>query len=222
MQGSSHTGFALTGAMAINSAVYAISPQPLQNQWDGIVHALGAPYTYHTFVWYWQHPGQLLSASLLLVLLYKLTFYMTLIACAMWPDRWEKRRLEDGTTETRFSPHRGPTHSLVMLMLMVSAFGLVYLCVMTYIRLYHVSFSPLLFRECCVVALGVFLSFVLHILADMLTRDGVKVFWPAGVDVGIPPIPQARPLYGSGGEYAWLWAIIFMTGILFTLGIVGV
>jgi len=166
--------------------------------------------------------GKVMSASLLLVLLYKLTFYMTLIACAMWPDRWEKRTLEDGTTETRFSPHRGPTHSLVMLILMVSVFGLVYLYVMTYMRLYHTSISPLLFRELCVVALGVFLSFVLHILADMLTRDGVKVFWPAGADVGLPPIPQARPRYGSGGEYAWLWAIIFVTGILFTLGIVGI
>ena len=222
MQGSSHTGFALAGAMAINSALYAVRPQPLQNNWDGVVHALGAPYTYHTFVWYWQHPGQLLSASLLLMLLYKLTFYMTLIACAMWPDRWEKRTFRRWNNRNAiFSASWANTQPHYAL-LMTSAFGLVYLCVMAYIRLYHMSISPLLFRELCVVALGVFLSFVLHILADMLTRDGVKVFWPANVDVGIPPVAQARPLYGSGGEYAWLWVIIFVTGILFALGIVGI
>ncbi len=222
MQGTSHRGFALAGAMAINSAIYAVKPAPMQNVWELALHVIGRPYTYHMFVLFWQHPTLLISSDLLTTFLYKLTFYLMLLACSSWPDRWEKKTLEDGTVETRFSPHRGPTHSILILILFISVFGFLYMFAMTYIQLYHVVVSPLILRELCAVAAGFFLAFVLHIIADMLTWDGVKVLWPMETDIGIPPIQRLRPTYGSPGEYIWLWTIIFVTGILFALNIVGI
>jgi membrane-bound metal-dependent hydrolase YbcI (DUF457 family) len=144
-----------------------------------------------------------------------------LIACASWPDRWERRKLVDGTFETRFTPHRGPTHSIVLIVLMLTLFGFLYMFVMAYMQLYHVVISLVVLRILVEIALGIVAAFVLHILADMLTRDGVKLLWPANADIGIPPIRKLRPLYASPGEYAWLWGILFAAGVLFALGVVG-
>lgn len=222
MRGSSHTCFTLAGAALINSAIYAFHPQPVAGDWEGLVHSAGQPLRWLDLVFFWQHPLAITTNGVPQTLFYKFLFYGMLVAAAMLPDQIEKRRRADSTQEYRFTPHRGPTHSIVMVVLLVASFSFLYVFAMTYLRLYHVVVAPGIIRTLTTLATAILFAFVLHILADMFTRDGVKLLWPGNTDIGIPPVRQLRPTVDSQLELIWLWLLVFVTGMLFAFGVVGI
>lgn len=218
MLGHSHTGFALAGAMSVNSLLYRMVPaQP--NDWEYLYHAAGRPITYQTIVSWFQHPTPP-TEDFWLGIIFKFLFYGMIIGCTMFPDHWERRNKEGGGYELRFS-HRGPTHSVAIILLFIFVYIFLFMAILGYLHLNNIAVNPLFLRASCALASAFVLAFVFHILADMITREGVKVLWPAEADIGIPPVKSLRPRTGEWGEYAWLWLFIFGIGILFTLGIVG-
>lgn len=235
MQGPSHVGFALATSMCLNSAVNACFPTPLPNNWEEILHALGQPYTLIYIVAFIHHPLYIIEPGILFSVAHKLTFYLLLLLAATAPDRWERRSPrervigKEGTTvlgqEERgpLQSHRGFTHSLLLWMLFAALFGTVYIIFMRYLSVTHIVLTGIqieVVEEVIALFLALLLGLFLHSIADMLTRRGVRVLWPDEHHYGFGP-RSWRFKNNSWREYAVVWGMIFLTGILFAKSLVG-
>ena len=67
---------------------------------------------------------------------------------------------------------------------------------------------------------AIFLTMLLHILADSLTKMGVRAFWPDESLVGVIP-REMRFTNTSPGPSLVLWSMYFVAGTLFALGVIG-
>lgn len=235
MQSASHAGFALATSMCLNSSVYAFVPAQLPNNWEEILHAIGQPYTLAYFAAFIHHPLYLADTAILIAILHKLTFYVLLILSATVPDRWEHLNFRvqetDGEQESSLAQsgsnslqsHRGFTHSVLIWILVVSLFGIPYMIFMRYLFVTHMVLTGLqvaAVEEGSVLFLALLLGMILHTIADMLTYRGVKVLWPDEQHYGFGP-RRWRFKNESWREYAVLWGMIFLAGVLFAKGIVG-
>ncbi len=218
MQGKSHVGFAITGSITINSGLYALFPHTLPGVAENILHAIGEPFTYGQIASLWQR-HDLLDPNLFAILGHKLTFYILLIMCARLPDRLERRRL-DSTTGIPVK-HRGFTHSCLLLFLLIFFFVALWVLVGNYSQQRHLMIDPFLIKEIVALFIGMLLAWILHIVADGLTTQGVKVFWPDQTYYGLFP-KSMRFSNGTWPEYVVLWGYIFLTGGLVFLGKFGV
>jgi inner membrane protein len=85
-----------------------------------------------------------------------------------------------------FGSHRFISHSLVGWWLWGQIVGLVFGWVSTFVI---VDFQVLWW--------GAMLGFGSHLVADALTREGVPLFWPLPMKLGLPPIKWMRPTTGG-------------------------
>lgn len=219
MDGTSHVGFTLAGAMTFNSLIYKVIPQPIQGEWDPVIHAAGTPWHIQDFTHLPQTITHLPPESIT-VFVFKLLFYLALIAWASLPDRLEKRV---GELDIK-AGHRGATHGLVAWILLVTVFGFAYAFFWAYCRVNHVVISAgwmTIIHAGCVLFIAILTAFLFHTLADMCTYDGVAVLWPIKQKVGLAP-QFMRPRNGSLWTYLILWTFIFVVGGLFFTGFVGI
>lgn len=215
MQGPSHVGFALASSMSINSGIYFLFPHALPNDWEYTLHALGKPYAYTAILDVFHHP-LLGTTDVITTFIHKVLFYLLLIWSARLPDKMEKREGEDAEN----IKHRGATHSLFALFVISLLYFLVYAMLIQYYHQYHTSYALPIIQCLTPLGLGVFIGFITHIFADMLTTRGVKVLWPDETSYGLLP-RSMRFSNKTWGEYLVLWGFIFITGMFFALGIVG-
>ncbi|MGH2496557.1 MAG: metal-dependent hydrolase [Ktedonobacteraceae bacterium] len=229
MEGKTHVGFALAGAITLNNGMYLLFPHPLPGIFDSIFHAIGTPWTFRGLAHLWQ-TQQVFMPAVVEVMGYKLTFFVFLVWCARLPDRLERRKrkgAEAGTLSnvaTLPVKHRGFTHSCFLLFLFISLVAGTATFLEIYFQRHPVELSPVirvfLGKELFAVFLGIFLAFVLHIIADSLTTQGVKVLWPDETYYGSLP-RSFRFNNDSWPEYIILWLMIFLVGGLIFAGIFG-
>jgi membrane-bound metal-dependent hydrolase YbcI (DUF457 family) len=218
MQGKSHVGFAITGSITINSGLYALLPHMLPGVAENVLHAIGQPFTYVQIVSLWQ-THHLFDFNSFVILGHKFSFYLLLIICARLPDRLERRK-PDSVTGIPVK-HRGFTHSCLILFFLI--FFSIALCVLAgnYFQRQHLVIDPFFIKEVAALFLGVLFAWILHIIADSLTTQGVKIFWPDEKYHGLLP-RSMRFSNGTWPEYIVLWGYIFLTGGLIFLGKLGV
>ncbi len=140
-----------------------------------------------------------------------------LVQLASLPDRLERRKTGDFGIPGK---HRGFTHScfflafLILIGLLVSVFGWQFLVS------HHVVLDPEMTKLLTTAGIAVFLAVVMHILADSLTKMGVRAFWPDDTLVGVIP-KDMRFTNTSAGPSLVLWGMYFIAGALFALGVIG-
>ena len=205
MQGVSHVGFSLAGAVTVNSLLNALFSKPLPGVADDFIHAIGSPWSYPAAVHAYHTHALLDFASLI----HKVTFYIALAYCARLPDQLERR--PPGMPGPK---HRGFTHSCCLVIFMIGFFVALVSFGLSWLTMRRVVLSDFWVKELCACLLAVLLAIVLHIIADSLTKRKVKVMWPDETPVGLGLFSN-----GTAGEYAVLWGYIFLTGALVALGI---
>lgn len=228
MQGKTHVGFALAGSVTLNNATYVVLPHPLPGAFDDFFHALGQPLTIAQVAHLWQAHQQV-NAAIASSLAHKLTFFLILILCARLPDRLERKRgVEARTLSDEVAlpvKHRGFTHSCFLLFLLTFLFLGLCAFAWTYFQHHPLVLSPvmndLLVKEVYAAFLGLLFAWFLHIVADSLTTQGVKVFWPDESYYGLLP-RSLRFSNDTWPEYIVLWSFIFVIGGLIFLGIFGI
>ncbi len=218
MQGKSHIGFAIAGSITINSGLYALFPRTLPGVTENILHAIGDPFTYGQITSLWQ-THLLFGPNLFAILGHKLSFYLLLVVCARLPDRLERRR-PDSVTGIPVK-HRGFTHSCLLLFLLIFFFVAICIIVGNYFQQRHLVIESFLIKEIVALFLGMLFAWILHIIADGLTTQGVKILWPDETYYGFLPKPMPFS-NGTWPEYIVLWGYIFLTGGLVFLGKFGV
>lgn len=214
MQGKSHVGFAIAGSITINSGPYTLFPHTLPGVAENILHAIGEPFTYGQILSLWQ-THHLFDLNLFVILGHKLSFYFLLIICARLPDRLERRK-PDNVTGIPVK-RRGFTHSCLLLFSLIFFFVALWIFAGNYSQQRHLVMDPFLIKEIVALFLGMLFAWILHIVADSLTTQGVKVFWPDETYYGLLP-KSMRFSNGTWPEYIVLWGYIFLTGGLVFLG----
>jgi membrane-bound metal-dependent hydrolase YbcI (DUF457 family) len=222
MQGPSHVGFALAGAVTLNSLTNFFIPRPVPGLADDIIHAIGTPYGYPqlTHLCQMHQVTQQLGPDLLI---HKLTFFLVLGWASRLPDRLEERKEfdpESGRVRTVRRGHRGCTHSCLFLSMLIVLFVMGFSFGMSYLQQHHLILSTFMLKELFAAFLGLIGGILLHVLADSMTTKGVQVMWPeSGQYHSMPEV--ARFNNGAWQEYAILWGFIFLVGVLVGLGVFG-
>jgi LexA-binding, inner membrane-associated putative hydrolase len=207
MQGPSHVGFSLAGAVTFTSLLSAMFRGPLPGIANDLVHAVGSPWSYPLLV-HWYHTGAHVDFP---SLVHKLSFYWVLGWCARLPDQMERRPPGEPRPE-----HRAFTHSCLFIVLMISCFAGLFSLGMSWLAAHHVVLSDFLLQEVFAMFLGIVIAVLSHIIADSMTTRKVKVMWPDNTSIGLGLFNNK-----SAGEYAVLWIYIFLVGALVALGVFG-
>jgi membrane-bound metal-dependent hydrolase YbcI (DUF457 family) len=151
--------------------------------------------------------------NILLLLFRKLTYYWTVIKCASVPDQIEK--VDDVDME-----HRGFSHSIFFMLLLWGGMFLLYLILKDQLHQHEQVLPSWLVQEMWAGCIGVLAGILLHIVADMLSKRGVKAAWPS--NVSLSPLPQSlRYSYKKDNEQYLLWLWIFLSGFLFAINVIG-
>lgn len=200
MKGRSHTGANVFSAVVINNAFHVVDRV---YSWHQLEQLLNSP--------------QLHAALQSSQLLHKVTFYGLVALTARWPDvdqrvKWIGR-LAGG--------HRGCTHSCLSVLLFIMLAVSVSVSLPIFLLSHHLIVSPSLLQEMDVIFKSIAVGWLLHLLADSLTRSGIPVFWPVTFKVGFPPVSALRFKTGSLLEDIVLWSIIFLVGFGIGAGLLG-
>ncbi len=200
MKGRSHIGANVFSAVAFNSFFHVVDRV---YSWHQISQIINSPQL-HTAL---QSPQ----------LLHKVTFYAVVALTARLPDvdqrvKWIGR-LAGG--------HRGCTHSCLSIFLLVALALIVIVGLPEFLLTRHILVIPFLLQEGIVILKSVVLGWLLHLLADSLTRAGIPIFWPVTMRIGFPPISVLRFKTGSLVEDFVLWGIIFLVGFGVGTGAIG-
>ena len=213
MQGLSHKGFAAAGAIGVNTLLASVTAHlfPIGDA-NVIYHALGSPWHWPDVLHFFQS-GQLFDTGMLFLLLRKVTYYWTVVKCASVPDRIEK--VDELDLE-----HRGFSHSVAFMVLLWGGMFILYLIGKDQLSQHGLTLPAWLNQEIWAGCIGVIAGILLHIVADMFSKKGVKVAWPS--DIPISPLPeQLRYSYKRDNEQYLLWIWIFLSGFLFAESIIG-
>lgn len=207
MQAPSHAGFAVAGAAIANTALYHFNinvPDP----YNDILHEIGQPFN----LTQWQfliRSGLLWQQPLLGNIAWKVLFYILLVRFSYAPNK----------LEAPSGGKRGPLHSCCAVVVIgVALIGGYF--ILLFRNPYDVRpflASAFIQHTIFTAMLALLMALALHILADAITKDGVPAFSPlSSGKVGIPIVTATKP-----SEHVAIYIIIFVTGILFTQGIVG-
>ena len=200
MNGRSHTAVNALSAVTINS----------------IFHTVGVAYTWSQLSAL-MTSTQLANALLAPQLLYKLTYYVLVVLCA---------RLPDVDQDSRFSRllggHRGFTHSCLGVLLLCLFFATIIVSLPLLFILGGTLMPSVLLEEIKVGCEAIVTGWVLHIIADSLTKGGVPLLWPNPTRYGFPPKAMWRFKVGTVWEDLLLWTMIFCTGLGIGTGLLGV
>ncbi|HYU76894.1 MAG TPA: metal-dependent hydrolase [Ktedonobacteraceae bacterium] len=207
MQGPSHVGFSLAGAVTFTSLLGALFPERLPGVANDVVHAVGSPWSYPVFLHWYQTGGSVDLASLV----HKLSFYVVLAWCARLPDQMERRPPGEPRPE-----HRAFTHSCLFVTIMIVFFAGVFTMGMAWLASHRIVLADFWIQEVFALFQGLVMAVFFHILADSLTTRKVKAMWPDNTSVGLGMFNNK-----SAGEYIVLWGYIFLVGALVALGIFG-
>ncbi len=199
MNGRSHTAVNAFSAVTINS----------------LFHTVGAAYTWHQLTTLATSP-QLTNALLSPLLLYKTTYYVLVVLCARLPD------IDQHSQFGRFlGGHRGFTHSCLGVLLVSLFFATVGVSLPILFMMGGMRIHPVFLAEVKVALEAIVTGWVLHILADGLTKGGVPLFWPSLTRYGFPPNALRRFKVGTIWEDLVLWMIIFCAGFGIGTGLLG-
>ena len=199
MNGRSHTAVNAFSALTINS----------------MFHTVGAAYTWHQLSTLINSP-QLANALLSPLLLYKTTYYVLVVLCARLPDIDQQSRFG-----RLLGGHRGFTHSCLGVLLMSLFFATLVGSLPFLFTASGIVLHPVLLAEVKVACEAFVTGWVLHIIADSLTRGGVPLLWPSPTRYGFPPKSVWRFKVGTIWEDLVLWSIIFFAGFGIGTGILG-
>lgn len=199
MNGRSHTAVNAFSALTLNS----------------LFHTVGAAYTWHQLTVLITGP-QLTQALLSPLLLYKTTYYVLVVLCARLPD------IDQDSRFTRLlGGHRGFTHSLLGILLLCLFFAIVIMSLPLLCTTGGISLQPALFTEMKVAFEASVTGWVMHIVADSITRGGVPLFWPSPTRYGFPPKSMWRFKVGTLWEDLIVWSLIFIAGFGIGTGVLG-
>jgi len=199
MNKSSHVGFSLGGSFVLNSFISHVHSNA--SNVDVSLHSAGPVYTSA------QIAHGLPDINLEIVAC-KIIFIAIAVLAASFPDRIESR--DSGF----IGGHRAFSHSLILLFIL--GFVLFSLDILLGGWL-GVTAEHILGAAC----LGLCSAILWHIVADMLTKQGVKVFWPNPKSFGL--LPKAfRPVNTSIFAHVLLWAFIGCVFFLFGQGSIGI
>ncbi len=199
MNGRSHTAVNAFSALTLNS----------------LFHTVGAAYTWHQLTTLVTSP-QLEYALLSPLLLYKTTYYALVILCARLPDIDQHNHLG-----RLLGGHRGFTHSLLGVLLISLFFATLVVSLPVMFAMSGMILQPMLFTEVKIALEAFVTGWVLHIVADSITRGGVPLFWPSPTRYGFPPKSIWRFKVGTIWEDLIVWAIIFLAGFGIGTGLLG-
>ncbi len=199
MNGRSHTAVNAFSAITINS----------------MFHTVGAAYTWHQLM-ILATSSQLADALLSPFLLYKTTFYVVVVLCARLPDIDQNDRIG-----RLVGGHRGFTHSCLGVLLMGLLFATIVVSLPLLFMMGGMIPQPVFLEEVKVVFEAIVMGWMLHILADGLTKGGVPLFWPSSTRFGFPPQSIWRFKVGTIWEDLVLWMLIFCVGFGIGTGLLG-
>ncbi len=199
MNGRSHTAVNAFSAVTINS----------------MFHTVGAAYTWHQLT-VLATSSQLANALLSPLLLYKTTYYVLVVLCARLPDMDQDSRFG-----RLVGGHRGFTHSCLGVLLMSLFFAAIVVSLPVLFMMGGILLHPVLLAEVKVAFEAIVTGWILHIVADCLTRGGVPLLWPSPTRYGFPPKSIWRFKVGTIWEDLVLWSIIFIAGFGIGTGILG-
>lgn len=137
---------------------------------------------------------------------------------ARWPDvdqrvKWVGRLV---------GGHRGCTHSCLGLLMLIAAALTITVSLPLFLLSRHITIPLPLLQEVNVICQSIATGWLLHLLADSLTRAGIPIFWPVTFNLGFPPMSALRFKTGSLLEDVVLWSIIFSVGFGIGAGLLGV
>jgi endonuclease YncB( thermonuclease family) len=125
---------------------------------------------------------------------------------ADYPKSWLGHHLGSVSADlNRLFGHRGFLHSLLALLILTPALGL---------PLWWVTGQPAL-----ATAVGV--GYGSHLLADMMTRGGVKLFWPSRLIAVFPGRDEYRVVSGSSSETVFVALVLVLTLLFYPVSRVG-
>lgn len=202
MDKNAHKGFSLAGSAVLNSLIYDVYPHVVSSSpVDIALYSVGQPYNFAAFTHGFPAGLGLETISC------KIVFFSVAVLAASFPDRIEKR--DKGI----IGGHRGLSHSLLFLFLLLSC--------SIFIDGVLETFLPSILQHLVGAAsFGLFSAILWHIVADMWTKQGVKVLWPDQTSFGWLP-KGIRPTNNAFFAYVILWAFMGLVGFLFAKGIVG-
>lgn len=199
MNGRSHTAVNAFSALTFNS----------------IFHTAGTIYTWHQVATLVTSP-LLFDALLSPLLLYKATYYALVVLCARLPDIDQHSRL------TRLlGGHRGFTHSLLGIALLSIALLMVAASLPPLLQMGDMRLQSVLVTDIHIALEAVITGWILHILADSITRGGVPLLWPSPTRYGFPPQSLWRFKVGTIWEDLIVWTLIFIAGFGIGTGVLG-
>jgi len=199
MNGRSHTAVNAFSALTLNS----------------LFHTVGAAYTWHQLTALVTGP-QLAHALLAPLLLYKTTYYALVVLCARLPDIDQDSRFA-----RLLGGHRGFTHSLLGIVLISLLFATIVVSLPIVFAMNGLILQPVLFAEVKIALEAIITGWVLHIIADSITRGGVPIFWPSPTRYGFPPKSVWRFKVGTVWEDLIVWTLIFLAGFGIGTGLLG-
>ncbi len=199
MNGRSHIAVNAFSALTLNS----------------LFHTVGASYTWHQLTTLATSP-QLLDTLLSPLLLYKTTYYALVVLCARLPDIDQDSRFA-----RLLGGHRGFTHSLLGVLLLGLFLATLALSLPLLLALCGITLQPALLADGRIALEAILTGWVLHIVADSITRGGVPLFWPSPVRYGFPPQHLWRFRVGTIWEDLIVWTLIFVAGFGIGTGVLG-
>jgi len=199
MNGRSHTAVNAFSALALSS----------------LFHTVGTTYTWHQLSALLASP-QFAYVPLSPLLFYKATYYTLVVLCARLPD------IDQDSRFTRlFGGHRGFTHSLLGVLLLSLFFATIVVSLPVLCTMNGITLQPVLFTEVKIALEAFITGWVMHIVADSITRGGVPLFWPSPTRYGFPPSAMWRFKVGTLWEDLIVWTIIFVAGFGIGTGVLG-
>ena len=199
MNGRSHTAVNAFSALTLNS----------------LFHTVGTAYTWHQITTLITGP-QLAPALLSPLLMYKTTYYALVVLCARLPDIDQHSRIG-----CLLGGHRGFTHSLLGVLLISLFFATIVVSLPIMFTMNGITLQPELLTEVKIAFEAFVIGWILHIVADSITRGGVPLFWPSSTRYGFPPKSVWRFKVGTIWEDLIVWAIIFFAGFGIGTGLLG-
>ena len=199
MKGRSHIGANIFSAVAVNN----------------MFHVVDKVYSWHQIELLLNSP-QLQAALHSPLFLHKVTFYGIVALVARWPDVDQRKwvgRLVGG--------HRGCTHSCLGLLMLIAFALTITVSLPLFLQSRQITIPSPLLQEVNVICQSIAIGWLLHMLADSLTRAGIPIFWPITFKVGFPPFAALRFKTGSLLEDIVLWGIIFSIGFGIGAGLLG-
>ncbi len=202
---NAHIGFSLGGSIALNSLInhWYSSASSGASTVDIAFHVAGPVYNSQQILL--GLPGITLE-----IFVCKLLYFSVAGLAASFPDRIEKR---DNRGLGIIGGHRAFSHSLLFL----ATLSIILLTLDLMIGSWTGALTE---RLAGAIFFGLWSAIFWHVIADMCTKQGVKVFWPSDKSLGLFP-KFLRPTNSS--PFALL-ILLFFAGViafLFAQGIVG-